>query len=634
MTRDALTRVVMTRVATAPGLARCSGPLRTVIAITLAACFLWSPASSADDRATPAAGSVFRDCPECPELVVIPAGTFLMGTAPQYQIPTEVPAELSPVEISIPQAFALGRYEVTRGEYSVFARDTGRDKTLVRCRTWVEQRQGFRDLEITWDGANVPAEPTPRHPAVCIDWHDAAAYAEWLSVRTGQTYRLPSEAEWEYAAKAGSRTLRPWGNDPNRGCRDVNANDRRTAARYPLGWSGVDCDDGFADVAPVGSLRPNAFGVYDMLGNVWEWAEDCSTLDYVGRPRDARPWVWDGGCKRRIQRGGGWSTGPERSRPGFHGDGSADDRADFAGFRVVRELFPGASRERARPDEGAVAPRSNAASLAGSVPAAAKDCAECPELIVLPPGDLLMGSSADDYEHDLRSGETPALRVSLRRGFALAAREVSAREFRRFIESANHRPRFDCALEGADDEPARCITPADAQAYLEWLSRLAGRTYRLPSESEWEYAVRAGTTGARFWSNRDSHEGVSISRACDYGNVKDVSGRDLGSPGPWARCSDGYRGIAPVGRFAANPWGFHDLHGNVRELLADCYTTSYKGRPTDERAWIWSSCSMRAVRGGSWSSRPFDVRSAARSGIALEAAVTEWRDVGFRVARD
>ena len=127
---------------------------------------------------------------------------------------------------------------------------------------------------------------------------------------------------------------------------------------------------------------------------------------------------------------------------------------------------------------------------------------------------------------------------------------------------------------------------------------------------------------------------MSISRACDYANVKDVSGRDLVSPGPWARCSDGYRGIAPVGRFAANPWGFHDLHGNVRELLADCYTTSYKGRPADERAWIWSSCSMRAVRGGSWLSRPFDVRSAARSGIALEAAVAEWRDVGFRVARD
>jgi formylglycine-generating enzyme required for sulfatase activity len=588
--------------------------------------------------ASPSSIQPFKDCPDCPEMLMVPAGRFLMGTAPEYQIATEVPAELSPVEIRIDRPFALGRFEVTRGEYAAFAKATGRDTTPVRCRTWVEERKGFRDLDITWDAALVPSQPTDRHPAVCIDWYDAAAYAKWLSERTGQRYRLPSEAEWEYAARAGTRTLRPWGNDPDRGCRDANVNDRRTAARYPLGWSGVDCDDGFADVAPVGSLRPNAFGLHDMLGNVWEWAEDCSTLDYVGRPVDARPWVWEGGCRRRIQRGGGWSTGPERSRPGFHGDGGPDDRSDFAGFRVARDVGSDpAPRERAQPDEGVVA----AAAPAASVPArgalrSLRDCANCPEIIELPAGEFSFGSSADDYEHDQRSGESPALRVKLRRGFALGARELSVAEFRQFLVATGYRPRLDCAADAraAADEPARCITPPDADAYLAWLSSETGKRYRLPSETEWEYAIRAGTATARFWSGRDSHEGISISRACDYGNVRDVTARDLKVPGPWARCSDGYPGVAPVGRFMANPWGFHDLTGNVRELLADCFTTSYKGRPADERPWRWSGCGLRAVRGGSWKSRPFDLRSPSRDRIALDATDVEWQDVGLRVARD
>jgi len=589
-------------------------------------------------------GAVFRDCPQCPELVVIPAGRFLMGTTRELQIPTEVPAELSPTAVVIERPFALGRYEVTRGEYSVFAKATGRAATRVRCRTWVEEKQGFRDLDIPWDKPKVPAQPTDRHPASCIDWHDAAAYAAWLSERTGARYRLPSEAEWEYAAKAGTRSLWPWGNDPNQACREVNANDRSTQHRYPLGWSAVSCDDGHADVAPVGSLRANAFGVHDMLGNVWEWTEDCASLDYMGRPVDARAWVWEGGCRRRIQRGGGWSTGPERSRPGFHGDGSADDRADFAGFRVVRELGPaGPALAKAVPDDAASLSSLSSATPTGAplptqasapAPVPLRDCTECPELLQLPAGEFLMGSSADDYEHDLRSGETPALRVRIRQAFALGSHEVTNKEFRAFLAATRQQPKYSCATQGADDEPVRCVTPQDAERYLAWLSARSGRRYRLPSESEWEYALRAGTSTARFWSGRDSHEGVSISRACDFGNVKDVMGRAIESPGPWARCTDGFPGLAPVAQFSANPWGFFDLAGNVRELLADCYTASYKGRPADERAWLWADCSLRVVRGGSWKSRPFDVRSAARDRIAVTAPAADWEDVGLRVARD
>jgi formylglycine-generating enzyme required for sulfatase activity len=98
------------------------------------------------------------------------------------------------------------------------------------------------------------------------------------------------------------------------------------------------CVDGFVDIAPVGSLRPNAFGLYDMIGNVWEWAEDCATKSHVGRPKDGAAWVWQGGCKRVIQRGGGWFTSIQRARPGYHGDATAKDHFDFGGFRVARDL--------------------------------------------------------------------------------------------------------------------------------------------------------------------------------------------------------------------------------------------------------------------------------------------------------
>ena len=597
-------------------------------------------ASQCNAAATKTTPTTFRDCPNCPEMVVIPAGSFTMGTLAAHRVPTEVPAELAPQRIRIERAFALGRYEVTRAEYAEFAAATGRAGVAVKCRTWVESVQGFRDLMIAWDAPNVPRQPTPRHPATCIDWHDARAYTEWLSAKTGRAYRLPSEAEWEYAAKAGTDTLRHWGDDPNSGCRYANLNDRRTQSRYPLAWAGVDCDDGFEDVAPVGSLAPNAFGLYDMIGNVWEWAEDCSTLTYHGRPTDQRAWVWEGGCKRRIQRAGGWSTGPERTRAAFHGDGDAEDRADFAGFRVALDLERPLERASAAAATPTSETRASETRTADATPPSAgtvlRDCDLCPELVAIPAGKFQLGSSADDYEHDVDSGETPALSITIRKAYALGRFEVTRAEFARFVASTGHRPALACAL--ADDAPPafpiRCITRPDAEAYVAWLARATGLRYRLPSESEWEYAARAGTTGARFWSARDSHEGVSISRACDYANVYDVSAREARLPQPFARCTDHYRERAPVGSFAPNAFGLYDMIGNVRELLADCHTKSYKGRPPDERAWNWSGCQTSVVRGGSWRSRPIASRSAARDGLAWDAPPDAWRDVGLRVARD
>ncbi len=276
------------------------------------------------------------------------------------------------------------------------------------------------------------------------------------------------------------------------------------------------------------------------------------------------------------------------------------------------------------------------ADASSAAPTVLQDCADCPELIVVAAGSFTMGSSTDAYEHDERSGETPPLGVRIGRPFALGRFELQVHQFQRFLAASGHRPRHACATDAhaPPAAPARCLTQADALAYLDWLGALAGRRYRLPSEAEWEHAARAGTTGARSWSGRDSHEGVSISRACDFANVYDVSARGLRLPVPHARCADGYVGLAPAGSFQANPWGFHDLVGNVRERLADCFTRSYKGRPADERAWRWEGCTHQSVRGGSWRSRPFAARSAARDVVALAAEAAELDDVGLRVARD
>ena len=238
----------------------------------------------------------------------------------------------------IPRAFAIGRVEVTRREFRAFVADSGFEPT-ANCRTWREDLGRFADDRTrTWENPGRPREPRDDHPVTCVSWNEAKAYVQWLARRTGKPYRLPSEAEWEYAARAGSSSLRPWGDSPAEGCDFANAYDLAAREQYALGWEVARCRDGFGDVAPTGSFRANAFGVQDMLGNVWEWVEDCSTDSYVGRPRDGRAWTWIGGCARRVQRGGSWVTPPDRVRSAFRTDAAMGDRADYLGFRVVLDL--------------------------------------------------------------------------------------------------------------------------------------------------------------------------------------------------------------------------------------------------------------------------------------------------------
>jgi len=170
-----------------------------------------------------------------------------------------------------------------------------------------------------------------------VNWDDAKAYTAWLSRKTGHTYRLPSEAEWEYAARAGTTAARYWGASADDACGYANGHDRTSKRVNQFDWSSHDCDDGYAQTAPVGSFEANVFGLHGMLGNVWEWTEDCWNESYAGAPSDTNLWK-AGDCSRRVLRGGSWSDLPwsVRSANRFR-DGAANWYGND-GFRIVRTL--------------------------------------------------------------------------------------------------------------------------------------------------------------------------------------------------------------------------------------------------------------------------------------------------------
>ncbi len=189
-------------------------------------------------------GDVLKDCEICPELVIVPPGEFRMGTPLGIPLDNET-GEQPPIQMTIPTAYALGRYEVTRGQFQAFAGDTGFEPTIL-CRVWNGDLQRYDDDSTrTWKTAYVPPRPRDSHPVNCVSWEDAQLYVAWLAERTGLVFCLPAEAEWEYAARAGSDALYPWGNSANMGCRWVNAYDLDSREKYPLVWTHMACRDGF-----------------------------------------------------------------------------------------------------------------------------------------------------------------------------------------------------------------------------------------------------------------------------------------------------------------------------------------------------------------------------------------------------
>ena len=286
-----------------------SGPaLKGLLA---ALCMLSACDNGASDNAAPSParveGEVFRDTlkdgGEGPEMVVLPTESFQMGSpsGETSRYDNEEPVRT----VNISKRIAMGRYEVTFAEYDRFVAATSGLRP--------GDEDGGRDSR----------------PVINVSQEDAKTYAAWLSAQTGKTYRLPSESEWEYAARAGTRTRYSWGDEIN--CRQVRY------GRRP----GGECSDSLDGTAPMGSFAANAFGLFDMHGNVYEWVEDCWHDNYEGAPTDGS--AWTSGCASSdsaVVRGGAWFDNPRLLRSALRGRYTPSSRVDSYGFRLVQALIP------------------------------------------------------------------------------------------------------------------------------------------------------------------------------------------------------------------------------------------------------------------------------------------------------
>ncbi len=290
-------------------------------------------------------GQVFADTIERlnrngPDMIVIPAGSFMMGSPDNEsdRFSNEGPRH----RVTFERGFALARTEISVGDFSVFVDDTGYRTDAERAgnsRVY-DLRTGRMDRQdrITWrnDYVGDPAEDDL--PVIHVSWNDAQAYARWLRQQTGRSYRLPSEAEFEYALRAGSQTRFWWGDGAPRDIVENLTGDgdsSPTNARWNIAFRRYS--DGFWGPAPTGSFEPNPFGLYDMAGNVMEWTEDCWHDSFVRAPGDGSAWV-NPGCERRVIKGGSWSSTPAMTRSAFRLSSTPNSTDMRVGFRVARDL--------------------------------------------------------------------------------------------------------------------------------------------------------------------------------------------------------------------------------------------------------------------------------------------------------
>ncbi len=529
--------------------------LPILLAATIATASAQTPLSpDAEHMLEP--GDHFFECYGCPTMVAVPAGTFLMGSLDNE--PGHVSNESPRHRVTIARPFAVGRVTVTADEWNACARDHACDN----------YRSGGSD------------------PVSLVSWEDAHAYLAWLSRKTGKTYRLLTEAEFEYAARAGSDTAYPWGDA-------VGTNNANCKG----------CGSPFDNklIVKEGQFAPNAFGLNDMVGNIFQWVEDCYHDTYDGAPTDGSAWV-SSNCSARIVRGGAYYTVPASTRSAIRIK-FASARSSAVSFRAARTLSPDAVVARIPIPAASVVPR----PLRPKAGERFRECAHCPEMVVIAPGSFMMGAPAN--ENGYRDAEAPEHKVTIAKPFAVGRFAVTFDEWDACVADKG------CNFIRPEDEgwgrgrrPVINVTWNEAKLYVDWLRRKAGKAYRLLSKAEWEFVARAGTT-TPYWT------GNSIAKTqANFGDYK--HGR-----------------TAPVDSFAPNPWGLYQLAGNTYEWVEDCDHVNYKGAPADGSTYVvrdfFGDCKKRVYRGGSWGSAEQALRSAYRDWTYPDIRMNTR---GFRVA--
>ena len=587
-------------------------------------------------------GSLVKDATQPgPAMVWLPSGTFLMGSPEGVGYDSEHPQHAVTLD-----HYAVGQYPVTVGEFRRFVEATGYQTEAERgdgAYVWDKKGEWKKTQDASWKKPYF--EQTEKNPVVCLSWNDAKAYCDWLIEKTGQAYGLLTEAQWEHACRAGSNARYCYGDD-----------------EAGLGEYAWYSNNAKAQTHPVGKRKPNAWQLYDMHGNVWEWCADWWANDYYQQftskpqhPASASEQSASGSASGREQiasknpngpasenpsgpasgslrvvRGGSWNFVAVRCRSAYRFGNDPSIRNGNLGFRLSRTgplpsypftLGPVESEKPALPE-----------FIAG-LRDPLNDGTEGPAMVWLSGGEFIMGQDDSSYDD-----EKPAHPVRVD-AVSIGQYPVTFEEYDRFC-SATKRESPDDRSWGRGDRPAINVSWGDAQAYCEWLGQQTGEHYRLATEAEWEYACRAGST----------------TRYC-YGD-------DEAGLGDYAWYSNNAKAQThPVGKRKPNAWQLYDMHGNVLEWCADWWSSDYyqqfmskpqhpasdseqsasgsaSGReqiasknpngPASENPSGPASGSIRVVRGGSWGSGADGCRSAYRSGYDPSF---RGHDLGFRLSR-
>jgi formylglycine-generating enzyme required for sulfatase activity len=607
-----------------------------VLALALAAPAVPARASGRAGEATP--GQTATNAKDGLAYVFVPPGVFEMGCVPGDDCDKGDRQDENPRHaVKLTSGFWMGQTEVTVGAFERFVAETGR-RTTAEMDGWsvfFSGQKPARKEGMSWRSPGF--DQGPKHPVVEVSWYDAEAFCAWAGGR------LPTEAEWERAARGGTDGRKyVWGNDPTPlvgGVRQANVADE-SAKRVYASWNVVPgYDDGYTHTAPVGAFAANGFSLHDVEGNVAEWCSDWHADRYYASPPEsshssarldlARDPRGPGTGEQRVVRGGSWVDETSFLRVSRRYFDAPATHKSFVGFRCVRDAPPDAVSAE-------VASRRRPAS-AGASPDGRGHA-------YVPPGAFEMGCVAGDRE--CQADEKPSRRVELTRGFWLGRTEVTVAGFREFVSAAGYRTTAESdgwslvfdgrslkkkegvswqapGFEQGADHPVVHVSWYDARSFCAW----AGG--RLPTEAEWERAARGGRDPAKYlWGDAPEPlvRGAKQANVADeslkrrHANLKVVAGYD-----------DGYAFTSPAGTFAPNGFGLHDTAGNVAEWCADSYDEKYYTLSIDRDPAGPPFGLQRLIRGGSWLDDASNLRASYR---VRDTPAYHDGLVGFRCARD
>jgi formylglycine-generating enzyme required for sulfatase activity len=560
------------------------------------------------------------------DMVLIPGGIFLRGSPGQElgRAMEEGPQR----EVIIP-VFWIGKYPITQAQWKAVS-------AMGKIAQDLNPNPSYQQ------GDHLPVEN--------ISWYDAMEFCARLSAHTDQEYTLPSEAQWEYACRAGTITPFHFGETITTdlanyaGTEHQSKQGRSSSGFYGSGPKGTYRQK----TTDIGSFPPNAFGLYDMHGNVWEWCLDHWHDNYRNAPGDGTAWISSDLSADRVLRGGSWVDGPAYCRAAFRFHHQPDYRLGLNGFRVVRlppkpivhadmvrliknhessdkkeaeqkVWVPPQSLVNAEPTyphfsfevvtvnhRGQIVDRQQS-----SAPYQTLDLGQgvTLDMVLIPGGSFLMGSPNSEPDRDRREG--PQHQVTLA-GFWMGKYPVTQAQYQAIM--GNNPAKFK-----GDNRPVEQVSWNDAIEFCDRLSQKLGQPYNLPSEAQWEYACRAGTT-------TPFHFGETLTT-----DLANYNGNDTYGAGPKGIYRDE---TSEVGSFPPNGFGLYDMHGNVWEWCLDRWHNSYQGAPADGSAWISDENKLLGLfsnivcRGGSWDSFPRSCRCAY--GFFSTPAFCNFYD-GFRV---